>query len=92
MAIIGAFLDYSHLKPARIISFDDDVCALDSIARECAKRSIAFTGYQCLGAKKFAGEWNTRRALLQLDYVMQHAKWLSDKEADVLLAGEVKHA
>jgi len=87
--VLGAFLDYSHLKPARIISFDDDACALDSIARECQKRSIAFTGYQCLGAKKFAGEWNNRRALLQLDYVMQHAKWLSDKEADTMFARKI---
>lgn len=84
--VLGAFLDYCHLKPARIISFDDSVHFLDSIAHECARRKITFTGYQVLGAKKLAGAWNSRRAFLQFDYVMKHAQWLSDKQADVLLA------
>ncbi len=82
--VLGAFLDYYHLKPARIISFDDSARALCSIACECKNRGISFTGYQCLGAKKLSGEFNARRAFLQIDYVMQHSQWLSDKQADML--------
>jgi len=85
-AVLGAFLDEYHLHPSRIISFDDFSSFLDSIAQECAKRKIPFTGYQVVGAKKFAGTWNTRRALLQLDYMMERAQWLSDQQADALLA------
>lgn len=86
--VLGAFLDYCHLKPARIISFDDSVRFLDSIAQECARRGISFTGYQVVTAKKFIKPWNNCRAHLQLDYAMSHGKWLSDKQADVLLAGK----
>ena len=82
--VLGAFLDYYQLKPARIISFDDSARALCSITRECAKRGISFAGYQCLGAKKLPGQWSNRRAFLQLDYVMKHAQWLSDKQADAI--------
>lgn len=86
--VLGAFLDYYHLKPARIVSFDDCAFALDSIARACAQRDISFTGYQCLGAKKLPGEWRDSRAFVQLDYAMKHAHWLSDKQADAIVAGE----
>ena len=82
--VLGAFLDYYHLRPTRIISFDDSPRALCSIARECKDRGISFTGYQCLGAKKLSGEFNSRRAFLQIDYVMKHAQWLSDKQADAI--------
>ncbi len=86
-AALGAFLDYYHLKPGRIIAFDDFVYYpfLDSIAQECARRGIPFTGYQVVTAKKFIKPWNNRRAHVQLDYVMKHGQWLSDKQADALL-------
>lgn len=90
--VLGAFLDYSRLNPLRIISFDDSACALASIASECARRGINFSGYQCIGAKKLVSAWNTLRAFLQLDCLMQHSRWLSDKEADALLTKETKHA
>jgi hypothetical protein len=87
-SVLGAFLDYYHVKPGRIISFDDQQSALISIADECNKRGIAFSGYQILETKKLPGEWNTDRALLQFDYALQHAQWLNDKEADALLLAE----
>ncbi|MFH0898317.1 MAG: DUF2608 domain-containing protein [bacterium] len=90
--VLGAFLDHYHLKPLQIISFDDDASALNSITNACAQRKIAFTGYQMLGGRKLYGQWDTKRALLQLDFLMQHNRWLSDKEADVILAGQTKHA
>ncbi len=83
---LAAFLEHYNLKPARIISFDDSYTFLTSIARACSYKKIPFTGYQVLGAKKLLGTWNMRRALLQIDYVMKHERWLSDQEADALLA------
>lgn len=85
--VLGAFLDRYHLHPERIISFDDQRSALNSIAKECKKRGIHFFGYQILGAKKLPGTWNTERSLLQFDTAIEHGRWLSDKEADAILAG-----
>lgn len=86
--VLAAFLDRYHLKPARIISFDDGACALASIARVCEQRGIAFAGYQCLGAKKLPGSWCDDRAFVQLDYVMKYGRWLNDKQADAIVAKE----
>lgn len=90
--VLGAFLEYEQCTPKRIISFDDEACALESIADQCESRGITFTGYQCVGARKVADTLNTRRAFLQLDYLMENARWLSDAEADALLTKETKHA
>jgi hypothetical protein len=87
-AVLGAFLDYYHVKPERIISFDDQQSALVSIADECNKRGISFSGYQVMETEKLPGEWNTDRALLQFDYALNYARWLNDKEADALLLAE----
>jgi hypothetical protein len=86
--VLGTFLDYYHLKPAHIISFDDKTAELNSIAHACAQRHIPFSGYHMLGAKKLCSAWDTNRALLQLDFLMQQARWVSDKEADEILAGK----
>ncbi len=88
-AVLGAFLDYYHVKPERVISFDDRYSDLTSIDNECAQRGIPFAGYQMLGTKKLPGEWNTDRSLLQFDYALEHKRWLSDNEADAILAGEI---
>jgi hypothetical protein len=69
-----------------IISFDDQKSALESIARSCKQWHINFVGYHVMGAKKLPGEWNTNRALLQFDVALQQRRWLSDQEADAVLA------
>ena len=83
--VLAAFLDYYNLKPDKIISFDDLNYTLGSISKECKRRKINFQGYQILGAKKIPGKWSTKRAILQLDYLIKHNQWLSDTEADDLL-------
>ena len=90
--VLGAFLDHNKFKPTLIISFDDQKKQLNSIASECAKRKIAFSGYQMVGWKKYCNEWNTSRALLQLDFLMNDKVWLTDSEADAILSGEIKSA
>lgn len=104
--VLEAFLDHfahkakadssnktpNYIKPTQIISFDDQEEDLNSIAKMCAKNKISFAGYQMLGGKKLCGKWNTNRALLQLDFLKQDDLWLSDKEAEAILAGEIKNA
>lgn len=90
--VLGAFLDHNNLKPTHIISFDDQKKQLNSVASECTKRKIAFSGYQMVGWKKYCNEWNTNRALLQLDFLMNDKIWLTDSEADAILSGEIKKA
>ncbi len=84
--VLRAFLEHYHLRPERIISFDDRLESLNSIASACANMHVTHVGYHMLGAKKLRGAWNQRRALFQIDYVMKHGRWLSDQEADTLLA------
>ena len=69
----------------KIISFDDLNYTLGSISKECKRRKINFHGYQVLGAKKIPGKWSTKRAILQLDYIIKHNQWLSDPEVNELL-------
>ncbi len=95
--VLEAFLDHlakdpNHFKPTQIISFDDQEDDLNSIASACAKKKIAFAGYQMLGGKKLCGQWSTSRALLQLDFLKHDNLWLTDKEADAILAGEIENS
>ena len=88
--VLGACIDYYKLKPAHILSFDDNAHALESIASACQKRHIPFVGYQCLGVEKISGGWKTARALVQVDSIMNNARWLTDDQADELLASGKK--
>jgi hypothetical protein len=85
--VLGAFLDYFKLSPQNIVFFDDYPRYVRSVAEQCAKRKITLYGFEYTRKKKLSGVWGTGRALLQLDYVMDHARWLSDEEADGLLVG-----
>jgi hypothetical protein len=87
-AVLGAFLDYSNVKPERIVCFDDQYDALVSIADECRKQGIPFAGYQILGAKKLTGGWDADRAFLQFETALEHGIWLNDAEADAIIAGK----
>lgn len=82
---LGAFLDYFNVKPSKIIFFDDHMYNIDSVNNECIKRNIPYHSYHYLGAKKLPGSWNTKHALLQLDYLMKEERWISDQEASWLL-------
>jgi hypothetical protein len=90
--VLGAFLDHNKLKPTHIISFDDQKKQLKSVAKECARRNIVFSGYQMVGWKKYCGQWDTDRALLQLDFLMDENLWLTDNQADAILADEASSA
>jgi hypothetical protein len=84
-AVLGAFLDQCHVRLSRIVSIDNEAGNLDSIAHECARRKISFSGYQCTSVEKLPWHWSNQRALLQFNALMQHKRWISDNVADHML-------
>lgn len=84
--VLEAFLNNFKLRPTKIISFDDDKNALNSINNICVKYGIKFIGYHYCGANKLAEAWDNKLATLQLDYLIKNEKWLSDQSAKKLLS------
>jgi len=84
--VLGAFIDYFKLKPDKIIFFDDHIGNLDNVGQECDKRKIPFYGFHYLAKKKLLeNKFSTKRALLELDYLMKYERWLTNEEADSIL-------
>ncbi len=82
--VLEAFLNKFDVQPKSIIFFDDGQSNLQSVADACKKRNIPYKGYQYLvKPARLPGSWNTWRALKQLDYLIKHKQWLSDKEYDL---------
>jgi hypothetical protein len=71
---LKAFLEKTTFKPKAVISFDDDIEALKSIAHACTTLNIPFTGYHYYGAKKLKPVWNMNLALAELDDVIKIKK------------------
>jgi hypothetical protein len=84
--VLEAFLNHYHLRPERIISFDDQIDVLTSIKQVCLKMGIPFCGYLICATKKLPGAWSTKRALLQFDYAISKHAWLTDQQADAIIA------
>ncbi|MCX5922864.1 MAG: DUF2608 domain-containing protein [Candidatus Dependentiae bacterium] len=84
---LEGFLDHFKIRPSKVILFDDMEKNLISVGNLCKKLNIPFQGYLYLAKKHFSA-WNTKRALLQLDNILEHGKWLSDAEADAMLQGK----
>ncbi len=84
-AVVAAFLDQFKLQPNMIIFFDDSVNNLTSVANACKERNILFKGFQYRGAEKFTQKWDMQKALLQLDYLIEHKAWLADKIASTAI-------
>ena len=82
---LGAFIDTSITKPTRVISFDDRLTALHSIAVACKKRNLEFIGYHYVGADLHARPFIIKRALFQLNHLITNKIWLPDEQADLLM-------
>lgn len=78
-SVVAAFLNHFNLQPTKIIFFDDSADNLASVAAVCKQRDIPFTGFQYKGAEKLAKKWDMQKALMQLDYLIDHGTWISDK-------------
>ena len=82
---LGAFIDAGTTKPTHVISFDDRLTALHSIAHACKKRNIEFIGYHYTGSDKKAKPFIIKRALFQLNHLFMNQQWLTDVQADTLM-------
>ena len=83
-ATIGAFLDYMHLHPKKIIMFDDRTDHLKTIQNECCKRKIEFVGYNYLGGNSTV-PWDKELSKFQVDYLIEYHHWLPDVQARKLM-------
>lgn len=76
--VVGAFLDKYHLKPSKIVFFDDQYSRVKDIADFCEQQNIPFEVYQYLGADRLYPQWDMQKALAQVDSLVQHRTWLAD--------------
>jgi hypothetical protein len=64
--VLGTFIDSWQHKPTLIISFDDQLKYLYSIAQACKKRNIPFIGYHYIGVAIQQKSFKYNYALEQL--------------------------
>ena len=82
--VLFEFLNHIRLIPDNIIMFDDSLSYLKSVHRECKKRGIPFQGYLYQGAQQ--KPWDAKLIEFQAEYLIEHKKWLNDKDAQALMA------
>lgn len=83
--VLGEFLDYFKINPKKIIFINEQLNNIRSVNEECKRRNIPHCSYQYIGSKKYPGTWNTKRALLQLEYLIEKGHWITDEQAECIL-------
>lgn len=83
--VLGAFLDRMQWKPSRVIFFDDNLTRLEEVKIEMEKRAIPFIGYHYHGVDYMEGKLDKPVAAFQLNYLVEHEKWIMEDEARILL-------
>ncbi len=86
--VLNAYLQYAHIKPKKIIFIDDRMGNLKSVQECCQKNDIEFLGYEYTAIQEQAKQLqlNTKRAFLQYELLVLKKIWLTDSEADNILA------
>jgi hypothetical protein len=80
---LQAFLQYTHIKPKKIISIDDHKENIESVEATAKQNGIDFVGIEYTAAKdKKITPLDQDRARLQLSILDKEQQWLSDEEAD----------
>ena len=83
---LEAFLNHYKLKFKKIIFIDDRKKNLESVEKTISKLNIPFVGIEYTAAVMHTEPLNEKRAQLQFKILSQEKKWISDFEADALLA------
>ncbi len=83
---LAAFLSHYKLKFKKIIFIDDKKKNLAAVERIASKLNIAFVGIEYTAAAMPTEPLNQKRAQLQFKTLSKEKKWISDFEADALLA------
>lgn len=79
--ILDAFLKKIEWRPRNVIMFDNKIKNLKSIADALKKLRIPFQGYEYTGASKLPGFFDKKLAEFQMQYLIDHEKWLSSGQA-----------
>lgn len=74
------------LKPSSIVFIDDKYEYLKDVSDFCEQRKIPFMGILYRGVDKIPGHLDPEIKKIQLQYLINEAKWLEDKEAKKLAA------
>lgn len=83
--VIGVFLDHIGWKPKKIIFFDDMKKFIATVTDEMKLRDIPCETYQYCGSFHLYEPIDRRVARLQLRHLIEHAEWLTDREAKAIL-------
>ena len=86
--VLDAYLQFSHLKPKKIIFVDDRLKHVEIVADFCKKNNIDYVGYEYTAIKEQAKhlKLNLRRFKLQYKILELTKTWLNDAQADIVLA------
>jgi hypothetical protein len=86
--VLEAYLQFSHLKPKKIIFVDDRLKHVETVADFCKKNNIEYVGYEYTAIKEQAKhlKLNLRRFKLQYKILELTKTWLNDDQADMVLA------
>jgi hypothetical protein len=85
--VLESFLKRIKWKPAKIVFTDDKMKHVESVQDFCQRVGIPFQGFQYTGVEQLSKPpLNKERADLQFKILADQGKWLSDAEADKLLA------
>jgi hypothetical protein len=99
----GCFLTGSHSKgdvlrvilseyrPKDVIFIDDRLSMVQEIGGVCEEQGLPYQGYIYRGIEQIPGEVSLELMALQKRYLLEHYRWLEDKEALLLLNPECEH-
>jgi hypothetical protein len=75
----------SYLNTDSIVMIDDREDHLQDIKQFCKKKSIKFLGLLFKGLENFQDNPEPSIALFQKEYLIEHAKWLEDEDAEIMI-------
>lgn len=86
--VLDAYLQVAEIKPKKIIFIDDRIKNLHTVSEYCKKANIEFIGYEYLAIREQAEKIKPNIARTKLQYkILELTKtWLSDAQADLVLA------
>lgn len=79
--ILKQFLQMIHFHPNKVILVDDRMEYLESVESVLSEMGIEFFGFYYTAAEKLPCTIDEELAKFQFDYIVKHAKWLSDEKA-----------
>lgn len=82
---LAAFLAEIKFMPSEIVFVDNKLHKLHSVKMACRKLGIPFKGIHYNEAKLKGPVLNEAVANFQFEYLERNRKWLSDKEAEILM-------